>query len=209
MVGKIQKILMVGLFSVTSSAYSMETLIDFEDQVNKYENFSEITIQNVTFSMPDANGFFLDVPGSDGTLQTGLAFQEVEELTFSFETAISSFSFELLTASYTWQLSAFDEANELVSSSLWEGNEGGAITSETDNISYAILTRGDVIPSLVIIEGITYVVVDDSAQSKITIIDNFKYTEVSSVPEPSSYALMLGGLGLVGFMAYRRKKVLS
>lgn len=29
---------------------------------------------------------------------------------------------------------------------------------------------------------------------------------ISSVPEPSTYALMLGGLGLVGFMARRRKQ---
>lgn len=36
-------------------------------------------------------------------------------------------------------------------------------------------------------------------------ISNFNLT-VSPVPEPSTYALMLGGLGLVGFMAYRRRK---
>lgn len=32
------------------------------------------------------------------------------------------------------------------------------------------------------------------------------YSPVSAVPEPSTYALMLGGLGLVGFMASRRRK---
>lgn len=33
----------------------------------------------------------------------------------------------------------------------------------------------------------------------------FRVSSVSAVPEPSTYALMLGGLGLVGFMAARRR----
>jgi len=36
-------------------------------------------------------------------------------------------------------------------------------------------------------------------------VSNFSL-EVSPVPEPSTYALMLGGLGMVGFMAFRRRK---
>lgn len=34
----------------------------------------------------------------------------------------------------------------------------------------------------------------------------FKTSITSPVPEPSTYALMLGGLGLIGFMAHRRRK---
>lgn len=37
-------------------------------------------------------------------------------------------------------------------------------------------------------------------------MDDFVFNNVSAVPEPSTYALMLGGLGLVGFMASRRRK---
>ncbi len=37
---------------------------------------------------------------------------------------------------------------------------------------------------------------------------NFESAQVSVVPEPATYALMLGGLGLIGFMAHRRRKPL-
>ncbi len=41
------------------------------------------------------------------------------------------------------------------------------------------------------------------------VLDGFDvsfFAGVSPVPEPSSYALMLGGLGMIGFMANRRRK---
>lgn len=37
-------------------------------------------------------------------------------------------------------------------------------------------------------------------------IDNVQITSVSAVPEPSSYAMLLAGLGTVGFVARRRRK---
>jgi len=45
-----------------------------------------------------------------------------------------------------------------------------------------------------------------SSEAVLTDGITFNVGPVSAVPEPSTYALMLGGLGLVGFMAARRRK---
>lgn len=137
--------------------------------------------------------------GTDDLSNMVLLFDGVNTLTFSFENTVSDFSFNWLSLSYldAWQLTAFDESNELVGStllSLSENERFGSFSSPMDNISYATLTREGAVSGL---------------GSDVLMIDNFRYTGVSPVPEPSTYALMLGGLGLVGFMAYRRKKMLS
>ncbi|UJP03953.1 MAG: FxDxF family PEP-CTERM protein [Nitrosomonas sp.] len=37
-------------------------------------------------------------------------------------------------------------------------------------------------------------------------IDNINFDQVTAVPEPETYAMLLAGLGLIGFMARRRKQ---
>jgi hypothetical protein len=42
----------------------------------------------------------------------------------------------------------------------------------------------------------------------LAVTDDFVYAEptvAAAIPEPSSYAMMLGGLSLLGFIAYRKK----
>lgn len=39
----------------------------------------------------------------------------------------------------------------------------------------------------------------------VTTSSGYSYTGVSAVPEPETYAMLLAGLGLIGFIAYRRK----
>jgi len=46
----------------------------------------------------------------------------------------------------------------------------------------------------------------DFGEKGAFLVDNLALTTISPVPEPNSIALMLGGLGLVGFMAARRTK---
>ncbi len=207
-----KSVLAAGLLTVATSGYAVETtLIDFEGQEEGW--FTEVLVEDVTFSMSGAkfdvmNVFeFLESEAIlDSTISnTILGVEGVSSyLKMSFEESVSSASLSMWASSYfsSWQLDAFDSANQLIDSveMAFTPERGfgrfGEVTSSLNNISYATLTQT--------VSGPIYASVEDNLM-----IDNFKYASVSSVSEPSTYALMLGALGLVGFMASRRSKKMN
>lgn len=56
------------------------------------------------------------------------------------------------------------------------------------------------------VDPVNYIRVERVAHGRRTGMFVDSFAGVAAVPEPATYALMLGGLGLVGFMAGRRKK---
>ncbi len=117
---------------------------------------------------------------------------------FDFTDPVSSFQFNTYgnTPGANWVLEAFDAFGNIIASQTYGRITLGAtldtvagISSTSANISYATMT--DYNPSF-------------GLEGSVLYIDNFTYT--APIPEPSTYALMLGGLGLVGFMSYRRRK---
>ncbi len=197
------------LTAITSSAHAAETLIDFEDDAFKTvlkEGIDSFSYENVTFSgigrdssTPALFSFsnkniLVTLDTSGYFLQTGV--QNFETLQLSFTTDVNDFSFNFGGTNNDWELTAFDqsdtEIDRLLINSL-ENNGGNTfgISSGLTNISYATLTNlGD--PFFGNLEAVASV-------------DNLKYSTTSPIPEPSTYALMLGGLGFVGFMAARRR----
>jgi len=106
------------------------------------------------------------------------------------------------------RLDFFDVQNNLIFSrtALVGGNQGltflGGVANAGELIARVRITSG---ANTLVANGSLGNVNDD-----IVVMDDFLYAEplaIGAVPEPQSYALMLAGLGLVGWVARRRKRV--
>lgn len=185
-------------FSVAQAA----TVVDFEgvDLGGAHQQeFSSLTIGDITFTGTEghiASHFDIENThaGNYGTTGQYLTNGSHRYLAIMMEFAnpVESIGFNIGHSTNDWIFEVFDSGmNSLGSLGLVPtGNhhlDFSYFEIVASNISFARLTDVEV----------------HNAQDQIY-LDNFTFT--SAVPEPTVYALMLGGLGLVGFMANRRRK---
>lgn len=197
-----------------SSAQAMVGTIDFETQETMLSNspVTSLAIGDVTFDSIQGGGFTitdLDITNV-GTTELDYSGQYLlngalgfSSLKVSFSNPVSQFSFNLGDNQLDWELEAFNTEDTSIASLIIDAiptkgtNNGdlfGLSSLNEPSISYATLTQVGATPFGV-----------DTIE-----FDNLTYTAgktvTSPIPEPSTYALMLGGLGLIGFMAHRRRK---
>ena len=149
----------------------------------------------------------------------------------TISTSTSDRSITVTDSYYTFTFNSIDDADS-PSSNLddWFFFEGNTLQEVADNLvpptTFSITLApgvyqysfgsGPVVPALVPIDPFTSVTLNgdilyfDDRNSGVPDIDSNDFRvsvayEVSPIPEPETYALMLAGLGVVGFMARRRK----
>jgi len=188
--------------------------LDFEDLVADYDNplvsgyggfnwdagIGDVYAQSTDESPSSSSGYKnASISGEmhvyNGTTTTGIITPIVIDW-------LGAGKVDFLNASFT---SAWSSSQTL----SFEGWSGGAqvYTSAEYDIN-------DLSPTLVSLNltGIDSLVInnyenDDSDDYRLNwAMDDFTFNAVAPVPEPSTYALMLDGLGLVGFMLARRRK---
>ncbi len=128
---------------------------------------------------------------SGNVLIAALGGQTISQIAFDYFTYYDSDILDL-TNTNTWSLldgGGVSRFSGIMSAPGGPDNSGKAVQSFVQNVT----------PGLYSTLKLTF------SNNEAMGFDNFSVTAVPAIPEPETYALMLAGLGLVGFMARRRK----
>jgi len=181
-------------FSVASQAAVIDIAKDNTD----------ITIAGQSYSSSDSTSFILTGNSLSDFTNVNLEFLAQGD----FDVASEEFlTFKINGNLFEYKLFS-DNTN--VSDSMIQGDVN-YIQLSVQNISLDSIWNDVVTDNEITIEWLNTAAVGDmdyiSDYAATGDYVSYKITgQVSAVPEPSTYALMLAGLGLIGFMANRRKK---
>jgi hypothetical protein len=149
------------------------------------------SVTDITINALDCRGFYGSQLLSGNPSDTAVQIEALDELGFAWD---GSTVFNLQSG--LGGATTINFATPLVGLTYIGVHYGGGTGSPTpnggDTTVFYSLDAGDGISSLMLAYG-------SSSDVKV-------YSTTPAVPEPETYALMLAGLGVVGFMARRRKQ---
>lgn len=162
------------------------------------QSFSGFTVSAVNYTDTPFATFSVDSDFTGGYNTRGLYHitnhgTEFQSLRFDFSAPTAAFGFLFGASDSSWTLSAYDAGNTLLDTTsipaVFSSNAGDFFGLKgLTNASYATLVQN--FDGIYSGGGVDYVFVDNFA--------------VAAVPEPETYAMLLAGLGLLGFTMRRK-----
>jgi len=178
------------------------------------ENFEDLALN--TPGVTADNGMVINLANSlaidsvdeddgviDGYGASGASFMAANSITFNFNATVlgnlpthAGIVFTDATPNALITFEAFDQ----------NGVSLGSVSANLGDDTFYSTTRDDRFFGAMNAGGISRIFISDNGSPNNLEVDHLQYGLSAPIPEPETYALMLAGLGLVGFVARRRKQ---
>jgi len=177
---------------------------------NPQASFGSIVVTDLA---GDFLGFNITLTNGNKFVQTGL------DLTFGFNLAANpTITYSALTAGYTipggtsplQSAGTYHEngTGDFEYGVIWGGGGGGGNAAANPVLSFTIGGTGLTLASLEQNAALQFFAADiiSGTTGNTGVVDASVALPPTSVPEPETYAMLLAGLGMMGFVARRRKQ---